>query len=260
MHIAALVSGTNKCKWANVSYVAKELNAQNWGWRSVKGTCGGRAFFLGPNAAKSCRGLRASVKVSTATVEVAPLATSIEGPMWRVVVRGNMVYGRVAGPYHRLDLAISCTESAVPPAAHGLIGQSFSGTAPRVGNLDHYPDEGVFTTAAQAEGAIEGSGEMYQVRSPFSTDFAFSLFAGDRSHKAGTAEAAKATCDKKLEDELANLDQEGKIMAIRPWFQAVKHFVQRVAAPPSVVARASSIEVRPGEGLMEAHRRLAESA
>ena len=74
MHIAALVSGTNKCKWANVSYVAKELNAQNWGWRSVKGTCGGRAFILGPNAAKSCRGLRASVKVSTATVEVAPLA------------------------------------------------------------------------------------------------------------------------------------------------------------------------------------------
>ena len=49
MHIAALVSGTNKCKWANVSYVAKELNAQNWGWRSVKGTCGGRAFFLGPS-------------------------------------------------------------------------------------------------------------------------------------------------------------------------------------------------------------------
>ena len=215
MHIAALVSGTNKCKWANVSYVAKELNAQNWGWRSVKGTCGGRAFILGPNAAKSCRGLRASVKVSTATVEVAPLATSIEGPMWRVVVRGNMVYGRVAGPYHRLDLAISCTESAVPPAAHGLIGQSFSGTAPRVGNLDHYPDEGVFTTAAQAEGAIEGSGEMYQVRSPFSTDFAFSRFGAPSSaaNEKGSGRDAVAMCDAALADEIATANTRARRVA-----------------------------------------------
>ena len=59
---------------------------------------------------------------------------------------------------------------------------------------------------------------------------------------------------------LSDLEQQGKVLAIRPWFQAIKRSFQRAVAPPSVVARAASIEVRPGEGLMEAHRRLAEAA
>ena len=210
---------------------------------------------------KNCSGVRTSTKSSTATIAINPFGTNTDSAPWELVIHGDHVHDRVTGPEHRVDIELTYSpQSSAPLIAHGIIGQSFADPRPRIGRKDVYPEEGTFTTSAQAEGAIEGTADMYEVPSPFSTDFAFSLFAGDRSHKAGTAEAAKATCDKKLEDELANLDQEGKIMAIRPWFQAVKHFVQRVAAPPSVVARASSIEVRPGEGLMEAHRRLAESA
>lgn len=49
-------------------------------------------------------------------------------------------------------------------------------TAPRLGRIDTYPREGYFTTAAMAEGAIDGSAETYQVTGPFDTHFAFSRF------------------------------------------------------------------------------------
>ena len=199
--------------------------------------------------------------MSTATITVAPFEGSTEAAPWKIVVHGDHVHDRVAGPEHRLDIELSYSpQSSAPLIAHGLIGQSFADPLPRFGRLDVYPEEGTFTTSAQAEGAIEGTADIYEVPSPFETDFAFSLFAGERPHKAGTAEAATATCDKKLADELADLEQQGKVLAIRPWFQAIKRSLQRAVAPPSVVARAASIEVRPGEGLMEAHRRLAEAA
>ena len=58
----------------------------------------------------------------------------------------------------------------------GIFGQSFCTTAPRIGRIDIYPHEGHFTTAAMAEGAIDGSAETYQVAHPFDTHFAFSRF------------------------------------------------------------------------------------
>ena len=41
VHVAALVAGNTACKWGYVSYLAAELNGQNWGWRAVKTSCGG---------------------------------------------------------------------------------------------------------------------------------------------------------------------------------------------------------------------------
>ena len=39
---------------------------------------------------------------------------------------------------------------------------------------------GVITTRAKGEGGIEGTAEMYRVRKPFDTDFAFSRFGSER--------------------------------------------------------------------------------
>jgi len=198
--------------------------------------------------------------MSTANITVAPFEGSTEAAPWKIVVHGDSVHDRIAGPEHRVDIELSYSpQTSAPLIAHGLIGQSFADPLPRIGRLDVYPNEGTFTTTAQAEGAIEGTAEMYEVKSPFETDFGFSLFAGESSHK-GTAEAAKATCDKKVADELDGLNRQGKLMAIRPWWKELTRFIQREAAPPSIVARAASIEVQPGEGLLEAHRRLAEPA
>ena len=47
--------------------------------------------------------------------------------------------------------------------------------------MDTYPRYGEFVTDAQAEGAIEGTFEMYEMNSPFETDFAFSRFRSTRA-------------------------------------------------------------------------------
>jgi len=68
-------------------------------------------------------------------------------------------------------------------APHGIIGQSWDGDDYKVdGNTDHskaYATES--TTAAQAEGAIEGNYLDYKVGSPFSVDFKYSRFAAVRA-------------------------------------------------------------------------------
>ena len=80
----------------------------------------------------------------------------------------------------------------VPPSTQrsGLLGQTYDGDGiPIHGKRDSYAvlDDGrptkarrgiggVITTRAQGEGAIEGTAEMYRVRRPFDTNFAFSRF------------------------------------------------------------------------------------
>jgi len=82
---------------------------------------------------------------------------------------------------HRLDIELYYSQQRRKPlVAHGLIGQSFADPVPRIGRLDVYPDAGTFVTSAQAEGAIEGTGKMYEMRSSHETDFVFSRFAGER--------------------------------------------------------------------------------
>ena len=96
---------------------------------------------------------------------------------------GQPVYGRLSGPAHRLDVALEplVAEEKFAAKPHGLVGQSYDGSkVPRYGRVDQYPPLEVpadFTTAAMAEGAIEGVAADYQVADKYATQFKFSRFA-----------------------------------------------------------------------------------
>jgi len=162
----------------------------------VNGTCGGHPFKLGKGGARVCDALAMEVDMASATFALRD---------WTVTVAGNHVYDRVAGTQHRLDLSFRCGAVGAATAPHGLVtrlslpadtastrhsrsplylqvGQSFNWPGPRNGRVDLYPAEGFFTTSAQAEGAIEGTAEQYQVTSAHATRFAYSRFDGDPSH------------------------------------------------------------------------------
>jgi len=276
-HVAALVAGERSCKWAYASYFASELNEYNWGWRMVKTSCGGSEHPLSKHTNRSCGGLNASVDHSTATFQVAPFEGSTHwGTPWTVVVHGDRVHDQVSGPHHRLDLELSLSHSlshTAPPIVHGLIGQSFADPPgqPRMGMLDTYPDAGTFTTSAQAEGAIEGTADMYEVFSPFDTDFAFSRFAGE-AVGAQTAAAAEALCDAELTAEIKAVERRaarmtrrllGTNLRLKDYQQAKEdeeeaRYLRKEANAARIVARATSLEVQSGEDLTAAHRRLAE--
>ena len=123
-------------------------------------------------------------------------------PVWDLFVRLrkpllNDDYA-ISGPHHRLDVSFAAhggLPANGPP--HGLIGQSFAtpGVA-RNGAVDVYPWEGEFTTRAQAEGAIEGAADMYEVASPYETTFAFSVFdAAMREEPLASAHDATSAVD-----------------------------------------------------------------
>jgi hypothetical protein len=132
-------------------------------------------------------------------LECRQLTVSVRTPAWAVNVTSKPIYGLVPPLYNethvhthweegqkRLDLSI---HGAFPNAdAHGVIGQSYRGGARRDGALDAYGVEGTperadsdgqlppLTTAAQAEGAIDGVYTDYQLDAPFSTSFRYSHF------------------------------------------------------------------------------------
>jgi len=180
-HVVARVGGAKR-KWANASFWASELNAFNTGWQFVNGSCGGRLFWMGLGLQRRCEELSIGIKYSSATF-------SVRG--WSITVRGNSVHSSTAGARHRLDLSLSADSRGVAARSlpHGILGQSFSSPVRREGKVDIYPTApGRFTTSAQAEGAIEGSAAMYEVRSPYATDFAFSRFeASEREAELTTA-------------------------------------------------------------------------
>ena len=152
----------------NASMWATELNDDNWGWKVINGSCRRRHFQFGRWGTKQCGELRIEMTFSTATFTLGN---------WSVVVQGNRVYDRISGPKHRLDVSFSARgDAAARSRPHGIIGQSFSSLTPRHGLLDKYPDAGNFTTVAMAEGAIEGEAALYEMRSQYSTHFAFSRF------------------------------------------------------------------------------------
>jgi hypothetical protein len=141
----------------------------------VNATCGGEAYAsMGSKVVVECDELRASIDWATLTVATGE---------WLVKVTGQPVYGRISGPTHRLDVAleplVAEDEFAVEP--HGLVGQSYDGSdVPRYGRIDQYPPLSApaeFTTAAMAEGAIEGAAKDYEVADKYATQFRFSRFA-----------------------------------------------------------------------------------
>jgi hypothetical protein len=90
-------------------------------------------------------------------------------------------------------------------APHGLWGQSFDGDGMAVDGAVDAPKGPEMTTAAQAEGAIEGTLRDYRVATPFATDFKYSRYGatsakhrdvtkiiGAKTHKHHGAVAAGA--------------------------------------------------------------------
>ncbi|EOD11383.1 hypothetical protein EMIHUDRAFT_104796 [Emiliania huxleyi CCMP1516] len=185
VHLSARTARpAGKSAWANASFWAAELSDFNTGWKVINGSCSGAYFEFGLNGRKTCGDLAIRMRYASATF------TFREA--WTVVVRGNHVFDRVTGPTHRLDLTFKeAAGAAARTLPHGIIGQTFSSSAPRHGKQDVYPEFGRVATSAMAEGAaaalptgprpprlsaIEGTAAMYEVASPFATNFAFSRF------------------------------------------------------------------------------------
>ena len=102
------------------------------------------------------------------------------------------MHGRWDEDQRRLDLLI---HGAYPqPDAHGVVGQSYRNDTVRNGKQDEYEVEmsrvnelgfaPPLTTAAQAEGAIDGVHTDYLLASPFSTKWTFSRFEHERAAPA----------------------------------------------------------------------------
>merc|ERR1712185_509981 len=124
------------------------------------------------------------------------LSLSVSEPRWQVNVTAKPVYGQVdldrpwwQSMKKRLDISI---KGAFPqPDAHGIVGQSYRDARVRNGKEDVYEAEmsrvnelGVappMTTAAQAEGAIDGVHTDYKLDSLHATNFTFSRFGRARA-------------------------------------------------------------------------------
>ena len=172
---AHLALGTLSGKRLLVTYDAGRLGPSQAAHDMVTATCGDEATVaIGPKAVVECDEVRASIDASTLTVATGE---------WLVKVTGQPVYGRLSGPAHRLDVALEplVAEEKFAAKPHGLVGQSYDGSkVPRYGRVDQYPPLEVpadFTTAAMAEGAIEGVAADYQVADKYATQFKFSRFA-----------------------------------------------------------------------------------
>ena len=142
------------------------------------------------------------------------LTVSVVTPDWSIEVTSKPIYGLVpplANETHvhghweeeqrRFDIAI---RGAFPQLdAHGIVGQSFRDSTRRDGALDEYGinvsphtanSDGQLapmTTAAQAEGAIDGVYTDYKLENQLSTDFVYSRF--DRVAQPRNAATSSAT-------------------------------------------------------------------
>jgi len=127
-----------------------------------------------------------SVRIGNAhvTMHGRPQMLQITDGKWNVVVTSKSFPNAAANPGKKLlhinlePVSGYSVESDVN-APHGIIGQSYDGDNVGVsGKLDAYHTAGAeMTTEAQAEGAIEGTADDYQMPSPFATEFKFSRFS-----------------------------------------------------------------------------------
>ena len=160
---------TSNGRFLLYSQSSLRANTFNWGWKMSNGTCDGRPFDTIPHSTRNCDDFKSQTDASSTIF-------GIYG--WRVVARTNSVYGHISGASRRIDLSITGPSTGV---SHGIIGQSFNQNIHVVdGARDVYPSHGVYTTRAQAEGSIQGNHTMYEVRSPHSTEFAFSRYGWTR--------------------------------------------------------------------------------
>jgi len=98
-------------------------------------------------------------------------------------------------------------------APHGIIGQAYDGDNLAVDGKIDSDKSGESTTAAQAEGAIEGTWEDYIMASPFATAFEYSRFdataAPHRDVSKLTGEKKKIDANDKLGEVAGAMDLGG---------------------------------------------------
>jgi len=132
----------------------------------------------------------ASVSESGHNSQVLELRTAA----WKVEATARMIARSVVLRKRQIDLWLVPLRDPLAPdpqtgtvvAPHGLIGQSFDGDNIAIdGKKDHYRElwwrqtsfkANEITTEAQAEGAIEGSGDDYKLDDVFGTDFKYARF------------------------------------------------------------------------------------
>lgn len=117
--------------------------------------------------------------------------TYIRANGWEVNVTRHPIYNYVSGPSRwRFDFSMRPLNGTFfsrlhgnasgTCAPHGIVGQSYDGDGMGIsGRLDDYTYNGsnpVITTAAMAEGAIEGSATDYVLQHPFETHFRYDRF------------------------------------------------------------------------------------
>ena len=152
----------NKKFW--LSFYGDRLNQYNFAENMVEGRCQDAKFILGPHRTYWCdySKIKASVDFSTLT---------LESENMNIYIKANKVYDWIKGPRHRLDVEVK-PKKIIP--AHGLLGQGLF--EQRTGRIDLYPSRGEYTTQAWGEGAIDGNGADYEMKSAFATDFKFSQY------------------------------------------------------------------------------------
>ena len=106
---------------------------------------------------------------------------SVSTKKWRFLATSSpFPFGKLASNKDKvlLDVAIQPLYDADADvvAPHGVIGQAYDGDHIGVDGKMDADKAGESTTAAQAEGAIEGTWEDYIMASPFATGFKYSRF------------------------------------------------------------------------------------
>lgn len=129
----------------------------------VQGTCLTKPFDILSFSDIQCGSSSIVTKYSSAVINT---------PNFKITIRTNKVYNRVKGPLRRLDLSFTRTNKV---KVHGIIGQSFDKPYTN-GKQDVYPLDGEYTTKAMAEGAIDGTADLYEMKEPFSTKYQYALF------------------------------------------------------------------------------------
>ncbi|MCP4893157.1 MAG: hypothetical protein GY911_05020 [Actinomycetales bacterium] len=96
----------------------------------------------------------------------------------------------------RVDVSIRALDAPFAAAnAHGILGQAFAFSGPVNGREDVYPDAGRMTTAAQAEGVLEGVYTAYRLaEGSYGTRFGYSRFdSAPRAATSATSATGSAT-------------------------------------------------------------------
>jgi hypothetical protein len=124
----------------------------------------------------------------------APVAVVVANTHWEYTLTpGTYRTAADGAPHTRVDVSIAALTDPLTArvAPHGLIGQGFDGLHID-GKVDSYqPDkDGLFTTSAQGERAIEGNVDGYLVQpqeDPFSTNFKFARFGAQSAPPRDTS-------------------------------------------------------------------------